>query len=529
MQSASAALIVACNAAGQRPIVYVEFSWARTGSILAARGGTGWTDETARLERDRAQLAINPPGERLVAAGQVGAATVTLDNTTQRYSWRNPAAALYAQIGEANSPAGPVGVPARIWRGYVTTSGPEYLCVFTGVVAGWNERPDGAVDFALRDWGWVYQQNKLSLAAAANQLPSAWIATVAAAGGIAANEMVLDVGILPIGYVWMDKESVVEEIWLAAEADGGLALFNQTGKLLYWNPLHWIGQAAVWTFGEGSYTLSEPETDASNVATEITVEWSPRVVGVAADVYTLEKPRDLMPGETAAWFARFTHAALEVFAPDLDQDDYFAASLGGADLSAELDVTLTAVYGQGAEVEVVNNSTSQSARLSWLRLRGRPLLGGPSEEVTVQASPAPLPFPRSRALRSNTSAGQGPWTDSVQGNVYMQSREQGAALAELLAIRCRRVRAIWTLSDAPGVPQLELGDRVVFYDTRSLGTGQAVQGLVIGISWEGGASGYMQQIRLMDVSDLAEYDNYFIIGTSVLGGQAGDGHGRLWY
>jgi hypothetical protein len=75
----------------------------------------------------------------------VGRATVTLDNTTFRYSWRRADSALYAQIGYANSPAGPVGVPARIWRGYWTTNGAEYVCIFTGVVAEWGERPDGTV------------------------------------------------------------------------------------------------------------------------------------------------------------------------------------------------------------------------------------------------------------------------------------------------------------------------------------------------------------------------------------------------
>jgi hypothetical protein len=137
MQTVSAFLTAACSDYGQRPCVYVEFSWDRTGSILGARGAAGWTDETASLKSDSGELSINPPGERLVPAGSVGSARIDLFNQAGRYSWQNTTGALYTYIGEANSPAGPIGVPVRIWRGYVTTSGPEYVCVFTGAVAGW--------------------------------------------------------------------------------------------------------------------------------------------------------------------------------------------------------------------------------------------------------------------------------------------------------------------------------------------------------------------------------------------------------
>jgi hypothetical protein len=38
----------------------------------------------------------------------------------------------------------------------------------------------------------------------------------------------------------------------------------------------------------------------------------------------------------------------------------------------------------------------------------------------------------------------------------------------------------------------------------------------------------MQTLRLLDVADLAEYDQYFIIGTTALGGPDGS-YGRVWY
>lgn len=537
MQSASATLIAACIAHGQRPCIYVEFSWDLTGSILGARGSAGWVNETSWLKADEADLKINPPGERLVPAGDIGQARLTMDNTTVRYSWRRTDSALYAYIGEANRPIGPVGVPVRIWRGYITSAGAEYICVFTGVVKEWGERPDATVAFILRDWGFAYLQNRLSRAVAEKQLPSVWIAAVATAAGMAANEMSLDVGVLPIPYTWMDDEFANDEIWTAAEADGGLALYSQRGILQYWNPLHWIGQASVWTFNQDNYTLPEPETNPENVATEVTVEYSPRVEAPDTDLYVLDELKIVMPGASETWVARFDYAALQVYDPDPDNpfNDYYVVSAGGVALNDDITITLSNVYGQQCTVTVANASTTQAARVEWLRIRGRPLVGGPTDEVTETVTPSLMPFPRQRALRSNSGAGRSAWSTHVQGNVYLQTPEQAQSLAGMLAVRCRRVRTIWTLQKVWGVPQLELGDRVTFYDTRSLGNGEAVEGLVIGISWgKEKGSGYIQTLKLMDVTDLADYDNYFIIGTNTLGGPFLEGdpelnYGRAWY
>lgn len=532
MQTVSPQLTAACSAYGQRPCLYVEFSWDRSGEIGDARGATGWTDETQWVKADRVQLAINPPGERLIAAGSVGSGRLDLWNRDGRFSWQNPASALYAHIGQANSPAGPIGVPVRIWRGYITTNGAEYVCVFTGAVSGWKETAQFVVSFQVRDWGWIYMQNRLSLPVSRDQLPHQWIGTVADEAGIAAGEMSLEVGVLPIPFVWMDKEGAVDEIWTTAEADGGMALFDQRGILRYWNPLHFIGQAVVWDFAEDGYTLSEPDTDARQLATEVTVEWSPRFEGVDTDLYTLDELRVLMPGETDTWEARFNYAAIEIYAPDAEDpyNDYHATSAGGADVTDNVAITLLNSYGQAAEVQAVNNDATQAARLTYLRLRGQPLVGGPSEEITVTVTPAPLPFPWQRTLRSNTLAGQGPWSERVQGNIYVQSKAQGAALAELLAVRCRQVRPIWTLRQVWGIPQLELGDLVRFVDTRTQGSQAPVEALVVGITWgDEGGGGYIQTLRLMELGDLSEYDDYFIIGTSELGDGPGADRGRLWY
>lgn len=511
MQAVSPTLTAACSALGQRPCFYAEFSWDDSGNIALGRGGAGWTNESSYLIRHTGGLRINPPGERLVPAGDVGRASVDLDNSTGRFSWKRTDGALYAYIGGAT---GLAGKPVRLYSGYITANGPEYVRVFTGMVEDWIEKADGTVTLNCRDWGYKYLQDKRSSLVYADMLPDEWITILAGFGGIPISLTSLDVGIYQIPWVWLDDEPLTEEIWEAAGADGGLAWFNQNGVLVYKNPLAWSGQSSVWTFGDGTYEEPEPEIDIAPVATKIQVEWSGREASAEAEVYRMDRAKVILPHTSESWTARFGNAALTVRLPDYRDpyNDYYAVSGGGLDISDQLIVDLFNTAGQQTTVNITNNSTTQAARLISFRLRGQPLVGGPTEQAEALASPAPFTFERLRSER---------------GNSYCQTAAQGAALAQLLALRGRRVRPIYTLKNVPGVPQLELGDTVTFADRWSLGAGGSVQAVVVEIAWEA-YGGFYQNLRLMDVTDLAEYTNYFVIGTSKLGGLL-SGYARAYY
>jgi hypothetical protein len=303
----------------------------------------------------------------------------------------------------------------------------------------------------------------------------------------------------------MDDESPVAEIWDTAESDGGLAYFDQRGVLRYENALHWLTHSSVWTFDEGTYQLSEPRLKADDVATGIEVEYAPRYVGAPVNVYEQEKYRIIEPNGTLEFVARFDYAAHEIFDPDptVGIEDYYVSSLGGVNMTDYVTVELTEKYGQQCTVTITNSSSTLSARVDAFRIRGLPLIGAPTEQASATADPAPYTFERIRRQR---------------GNIYMQTYEQCAMLAELLALRCRRVRPSWKLNGVPGVPHLELMDIVTFKDDRALGTDESIDGLVMEISWDSSADGgFIQSILVMDVTDLSAYDSYFLIGIDALG------------
>lgn len=508
MQSVSGNFLAMAQRAGQYLVTYLEVAWDGNEAVTDARGAAAWTDETAYLVKHSGTLRIDPPGVKLVAAGETGQLSVTLDNTADRYSWHNAASPLYAYISGA---AGLAGKPIRLWQGFTTNDPkdvgvlPEWVCIFTGIVAGW--RPDvtaATVELDCRDWGYKYLQDKRSTVVSYDQPPATWITSVATNAGITIGA--LDLGIYAIPFCWLDDESAVEEIWQTAEADGGLCYFDQRGQLHFENALHWPGHTtSLWTVADGAAQRVDADLDLDAVATQVVVEWSARGKAPDEPLYTLDRLRTIMPGATETWTARFQYAATRIVTPDAADpyNDYAAQAAGGRDLTGDLTVTLSDVCAQQATVSVHNTATAQAAILNFLQIRGTPLVGGPTEQETVDATPAPFTYKRLR---------------SVRDNIYLQTQAQGQALAQLLAVRCRRIRPRWKLYGLTGVPQLELGDRVTFYDTHALGSGVSADGLVVEMRWRGSATdGFVQDWVLLGLDDLSAYTDYFIIGVDTLG------------
>jgi hypothetical protein len=511
MQTVSAAFTTASQANGQHPCTYVEVAWAWAGKTVAEvvaqeRNGANWIDETPYLVSYSSDLRIEPPGEALVPAGDMGSAEIVLFNLNGRYNWQDTDGPSYLTAAITGA-AGLTGALVRIWQGFDA----EYIIIFTGVVAEFTPTSaEGTVRLQCRDIGWLFVQDKRSSVVVYDQLPNEWLTVLVADAGMAAAT--LDIGIFRIPYCWLDDESLTEEIWQTVEADGGLAYFDCLGYLRYENALHWASGSSVWTFDEGTYQRAEARVDTDALATEVTLEWAGRGEIPEEVIYNLDQAKTVAPGATITWVARFNYAVTAVFAPSVVDplNDYAAVALGGVNVTTSLTISLSEIKAQQALITVVNNHASRTATLTFLQLRGMPLQGGPTEQESVLVDPPPYSFKRVRALR---------------GNPYLQTQTQGKALASLMAVRCARLHPRWTLSGVPGIPQLELSDRVTFTDVLAQGASNSRTCVVVAVRSEWSlTSGFMQTIGLWDVTELLEYDNYYIIGTTALGAV-----GRCYY
>jgi hypothetical protein len=501
MQSVSSQFISSCGGVVRKPVAKVEVCW----------DGVHWTDESDYLISHTGTLRLNAPGADLIQPGDVDTATIRLKNPDGRYSVNRTDGPLYAYIG---GPAKMTGVAIRLSQGFTYringTPTPVYVTIFTGVIYEPTETPaDGTVSLSCKDIGWVYLQQKKATTIHPNVSASGWIDYLASIAGMAHEDRTLDPSIFKIPWCWLDDESIVDEMWKAAQSEGGRVWFDQLGKLRYEGPAHWLTPphtVSQWTFDESTYQTPQYQANPDDLATEIVVEWSGRLAGVASDIYNLDTFKIVKPGETITWEARYTQPAVETFTPKA-LTDYWGSTPGGKNLTPSLVVTLSEVYAQHCTVTLTNNHPSMTATLSFFRLRGYPLMGGPSEQEKKQADPKPLPYDRSR---------------SVRGNMYLQTLGQAKALNAFLVDRFKTLIPVWQISGVPGVPQLELGDRVTFKDAKSV-TGER-EGYVIEVGWDATTGSFNQNIKIIDAAALYPYDDFFIIGVTALGQ-----YGRVWY
>lgn len=521
MQTVSDGFKAQATATARSPLDYVEVAWDDSVSVETmlgrGRGGTGWFDETHYLEKHTGLLRLHPPGEELIAPGDVCRATVTLDNRTCRFSWRNSTSTLAAYIG---TPVGLTGKLLRIWSGFMVSGTPEYVCIFTGVIVGQNEDTVNAfVEVECRDIGFIYLQNKISTTSYELLQPDAWIATLATLAGIP-NDLgspydnrwrKFDLGIFRSLWLWCDDESAVEEMWEVARGDGGVCFFDQTGRLVFQNLVHWASQAIAFNFLELSHAAVESSTNLDDVVTKVVCEWSGRGISNATAVYELEKGKIIKPGETLSWECRYANPVKEIFDVEISGAsvrDYRAYSDGGLDLSSSLTIAITNSYAQKCTISVTNNHATLSAHLGYLRIRGTPIIGGPTEQVAITASPPPFSFERTRSIR---------------GNMYQQSDDQARALSTYVVERNKRLRPTYTLRDARGIAYLELGDRVTAADTRQFGV-TPIDGFVTGIQWRSDDKGFVfEEVQVLDGTALFPATDLYYCGITVLG------DGRAWY
>ncbi len=493
MQSVSSGFTAATQATVREPVAKIEISW----------DGSTWTDESDRLAFHAGTLQINTPGESLIPPGDVGTATVHLWNHDGRYSWKRSDSPLAAFIG---GDAGLAGKRVRLYQGFRVGGTPEYVRIFTGVIYAWEElTADDRIVLSLRDMGFAYLQDRASTAMYTNIRVDQWIAQLATLAGIA--NTALDTSLFRIPYAWLDDESILEEIWAAAAADGGRAYFDQLGTLRFENAAHWLTSphtAVQWTFDPGAYQVPTPRFTPDDLANRVIVEMQGRVGAKETVLYTLDTLKVAKPGETITFECRLNQPAALIWTPEKGKD-YQAVSPGGLDLNDDIAITVTK-YAQRVQVQLTNNHAFMPAQLIFFQLRGVPLVGGPLQEVIREAG-AP--------------AGGMERTRSVRANQYVQTFAQADALAEFLRDRHRRLQPIWELRGVPGVPQLEPGDRVAFSDPQAISGTR--QGFVIAIRWQFDGA-FVQDLQILDAENLFPYTNYFVIGQTALGA-----NGRAWY
>lgn len=509
MQVVSAPFTTAAGAVVRMPVPKFEVQW----------NGTDWVDETTNVMAFRLAQQIEIPGIDLTPLGTTDAGTVTLRNTAYRYSaWHSGGdTAIRTYL---SGDWGVTGIRARLSMGFwvdTDTDGDydevQYCRVFTGYLYNITEAPQAkTVTLSLRDNAWLLYQKRLSTALYANYRLDTLLYTMADAGGWdVANDWTADTSPFTVPAAWLDDDAALQEMQQAAASVAGRLWCDANGELRYEEASHWLGHSSVsWHFDAGDLMDLPPVLAPENLASSVVVEYSPRVTGASRVLYTLDETRTVRPGTTETLDVRMSQPAVSVFPLNADTDYWFDNGAGLA-MNSKMALAVT-YYAQRLTITMTNSHATMPAVLRFLQIRGKPMEGGPQEEVEeiIDASPD---VPRVR---------------SVRGNFYLQSRQQARYVSKLLAGRHDSLIPLWHIRSAPGIPQLELGDRVGVYDARALSAER--EGFVLSIEHRytvpaGLATEpiYAQDIHVMDATPLFPSGAYFVIGTTALGS------GVAWY
>lgn len=507
------------NSAAATRIVSRELriAWGRDGDDWVTDWATQGTDETLRL----LDFSIDRRLDLQTALGQgngpVAQMRLTLDNYDQRFSPYNEAGALYASIhGSTTTPGGTTvnyptlyQTPVRLRMGfYDTSAGHEYVVMFTGVIDEPGESyglGGERVQLTCLDRGGVLIGKKKSSTITENVGIDDWLRRLVSDFGGIATGTTLDRALFRIPYAWLDDEGLWSEAQQAAGSEGGYAFFDETGAFYYRNAAWWAlathsttSQATI----SVRYQDFAPSYSWRDVRTGVIVEYQPRAPGGEQVVWRSDDTIVVPPaGKTIE--AKFSYPVTVLLDPSAP-GDWLPVSSGGVDMTSKIGLDVQDRYAQRARL-VFTNTANQTVFIPKMQLRGLCLVGGPQEQVDVDAA-SPL-VPENKP--------------TVGGNPYIQTKGQAQLIANTLGYRMTYPRLIHKFSGVPAMPWLQLGDRITIDIQAHSGTNAMTAdryGIITGLTFNWQPEGaFLMSIEATDVAGLYEYSDYHIVGTDNYG------------
>jgi hypothetical protein len=473
-----------------------------------------YTDESAYLVNATGRQSIVAAGDGLTTGrGTVDQATFVLDNATNRFGFFG--STLVTDIGDGNA----LRVPVT----FEVAKGGVYYPVFTGFVksisqSAWQASQINTVTLDCRSIDDALLQDKRSTPASdfagwANtpQLEGEIIADLLTFAGYTDGDdfysaasypatATIDKGLFRLPWVWLDDESVLEEIWAIAGACGGIFYTDASGVFHYEALDNWLFTGAAVPLTQ--YTAIAPIYDDRELFSGAIVEMNERRAGAFEVVWEPDAPPVVPPSASNYVVSARLDSPLLVYS----NTTFNAVTHGGADITADI-TTVIEVFAQRVLVKLTNTNTSYAAIIRNLQIVGQPAVGARGEETGLSSLDA---FWTGRASRIK----------SVRGNPYIQTDSQARSMVRFLRDRFEKPRLRWQVSGTE-VPELGMGQRVTINET-GLGMSAARDGHIIGRQWSAGAGGYVEILDVIDRATLfpfidASPAGYFIIGTNKLG------------
>lgn len=494
------------------PVVELYVAWGLTATTAISDWGTQADNETSRVlgVTWSRQLDIDSPLS--LGRGPAAEMSVTLSNHDQKYSPFNTSSSIYSDLSaNATLPDGITTiryprlfmVPIRLRCGFSS----DLVDAFYGYI----DQPAEAygvsgdtVTFRCLDRAAKLIQTRKSSRLRKDWRSDDWLDyIVAQLGGIPVSSTNLDRGFFSIPYAWLDDEVLWSEVQNVAGAEGGYAFFDETGAFCFRNAAWWNqysdSTSSQFEFTTARFSDLNPIYDYRNLATGAVVEYQSRSYGGEQVVWQRNDTIVVPPGGDTVE-ARFELPCEYVYPPTLETD-WKPVNAGGVSMADDVGVTLEDTYAQRTTLTFTNTS-NEAAFIAKMKLRGRALVGRPSEQVERNVA-VPL-VPESKTRLAN--------------NPYVQTREQAEMLADLAVDRMQYPRLTYQLSGVPAIPWLQLGDRITITAAQPITTSRTAIITKLSFSFRPDAP-FTMSLEAVDTAGLYTYAALFKIGTSEYGGE----------
>ena len=499
-----------------------------------------WTDESAHVISIRGEHQATD-WQRSVATigrGVADVVYVTCHNSEEsgdysglRFSPSNSNSSIYYQSGSTTEYGIGEGYGmmkrAIVETGYYSGATAERLRQITGYITNITEYfGRREVLFEIRDRAADAAFTRASTALYTDTMAQTYLedlCTLFDRDAVAAADQQFEEGLVVIPYAWLDDETLWDEMHIVAESQMGRLWFDKDGVLHFDDGSHWIrANANSWddpntsqaTFTTASFRDLSPVYDPGSIFNHVICEYQPRYIGTEQVVYSDSEATRVRPlvstgSNVETINAEFRYPVYSIITPEEDTD-YEAVSAGALDLTSDVSLSVTN-YAGTADIELTNSHSYYTAYMTKLQIRGHPVLTEQSMKYEAEDAASIAKFGRR--------------TFPIRQNPYVQGYRHAQMIGDFLLARFKEPIRRITLRGIPARPWLEVGDRITVTETL---TDIDEDYFIVTINWTWSADGgYVQSIDAIRCSDLFEYTNWFIIGTSVYG--VGPNQGRLFW
>jgi len=482
-----------------------------------------WTNITPYVKRLQGDHQATDWRKSLAAVGSgvSDEVTVTLRNpeetspdTGLRYSSSNEGSSLYEQIGD-----GQINMKRAIVSIGFTYGGTDYgTRQITGYIAGVGEqRRNRAITFTIRDRAMDAILTRTSSQLYKDQTAKTYMQTLAGLlerDAVASADQLFDTGLVILPWMWLDDDSVWDEMSYVAEAQLGRIWFDKDGDLHLDDGTHFVkpssnsyddATTSQFTFTTANVQTIDGQYDRNSVFNDIIVEYQPRYVACDQVVYGATETIVIPPNSDKVQRCEFRYPVYDSSPGTSDTDltvTIAACTAGGTDITSDVSYALSSTgYATYAEVTLTNANTNYAAYVHQLDIRGRPLLSEQADKYQTENT------------TSIASYGRRTWRVH---NPYITTARHAQLVGDFLLARHKDPIHVVRIGGARGVPWLEPGDRVTVTDSLA---GIDDEYFLSSIRWQfAPGAPYTMDLTAMKAADVFEYlDEYFIIGTSLYG------------